>query len=723
MFARIGRFAADHARAVLAIAVLLMIGAGALGMTAFGKLQSQGFTDPGAESSQAQDLIQRDFGGGANFLLLVQAKTGTVDDAAARAAGTELATRVAADRDLTGAASYWQTGAPALKSADGRSALIVAHAADQDSVAGIADRYAGNDGPVTITAGGGAVANANVSDQVGKDLLRAEMIAVPIIAILLVIVFGSLVAALLPLVVGGIAVLGTFAELSILGSVTDVSVFAINLTTALGLGLGIDYALLTVNRFREELAANPDVRTAVTRTVSSAGRTIAFSAATVAVALAALLLFPLYFLRSFAYAGIGVIVIAMLGAVVVLPALLKVLGPRVNAGRLPWGRSMSTVSPWWARLAGATLRRPVRAALPVLVLLVLAAIPLFTVQFGTPDERVLQPPAPSRVVGDVLRADFPQNDSRAIQVVTVGEPGAALGGYAQRLSELPGVTRVASSAGEYSQGRALGLSPADATLAARDSQRLTVLLDTTDSRSAEAQNLVQQIRRTPAPAEVKVGGDAAVLVDSKHAIASRLPLAGGLIAVTTFILLFLFTGSVLQPLRALLFNLLSLSATLGLMVLVFQHGFLSGTLGFTPLPLDTSMLMLLFCIAFGLSMDYEVFVISRIKEAHDHGAGPREAVIHGLSRSGRIVTAAAVLLSVSLFAFGTSGVSFIQMFGIGTGLAVLLDATLVRGVLLPAGMRLLGRHAWWAPGPLRRLHSRVGLTEAEAPREPVSSAP
>lgn len=713
MFARLGRFAADHARAVLAVAVLLMIGAGALGMTAFGKLQSQGFTDPAAESSQAQDLVEHAFGGDTNFALLVQAKTGTVDDADARAAGTRLATRVAADRDLSGVTSYWQTGAPALKSGGGRAALIVAHAADQDAVGGIVDRYETDQGPVTVTAGGGAVANADVSDQVAKDLLRAELIAVPIIAILLVVVFGGLVAALLPLVVGGIAVLGTFAELSVLGSLTDVSVFAINLTTALGLGLGIDYALLTVNRFREELAADPDVRGAVIRTVAGAGRTIAFSAATVAVALAALLLFPLYFLRSFAYAGIGVIVIAMLGAVVVLPALLAVLGPRVNAGRLPWARPMSTVSPWWARIAGGTLRRPVQAALPVLVLLVLAALPLFTVQFGTPDERVLQPPASSRVVGDALRADFPQNDSRAIQVVTVGDPGATvIGTYAQRLSRLPGVTTVESSAGEYGHGRPLGTSPEDATRTARGVQRLTVLLDTTDTRSSEAQNVVHQIRATPAPVEVKVGGDAAVLVDSKHAIASRLPPAAGLIAVTTFVLLFLFTGSVLQPLRALLFNLLSLSATLGLMVLVFQHGFASSLLGFTPLPLDTSMLMLLFCIAFGLSMDYEVFVISRIKDAHDAGAGPREAVVHGLARSGRIVSAAAVLLSISLFAFATSGVSFIQMFGLGTGLAVLLDATLVRGVLLPAGMRLLGRHAWWAPAPLRRLHDRIGVTEA-----------
>ena len=718
MFARLGRLAADHARAVLAVAVLLMIGAGALGMTAFGKLQSQGFTDPGAESSQAQDLIQRHFGGSSDFVLLVRADEGTVDTPAVRAAATELSTRVAADRELTDVASYWQTGVPALRSDDGRSALIVAHATNQDTVADVVGRYDGDDGPLTVTAGGGSVANVDINDQVTKDLMVAESIAVPVIAILLFVVFGSLVAALLPLVVGAIAVLGTFAELSILGSVTDVSVFAINLTTALGLGLGIDYALLTVNRFREELANGVDTRSAVITTVSTAGRTIAFSAATVAIALAALLLFPLYFLRSFAYAGIGVIVIAMISAVGVLPALLMVLGPRVDAGRLPRRQAPTPTSPFWARISAGVLRRPALAALPVLAVLVLAAVPLFNVQFGTPDERVLPTSASSRVVGDALRAHFPQNDSRAIQVVGEGRPDqATVAEYAQRLSQLPGVSRVSSSAGEFTQGGSLGSSPADAVLAAPGAQRWTVVTSA-DSRSDQAQELVGKIRALPAPMNVKVGGDAATLADSKHTIGSRLPIAGALIAVTTFLVLFLFTGSVLQPLRSLLFNLISLSATLGVMTLIFQGGFGSGILGFTPLPLDTSMLMLLFCIAFGLSMDYEVFVISRIKEARDRGAGPREAVIDGLSHSGRIVSAAAVLLSISLFAFGTSGVGFIQMFGLGTGLAVLLDATLARGILLPAGMRVLGRRAWWAPGPLRRFHNRFGVSETVVePRE------
>jgi RND superfamily putative drug exporter len=492
-----------------------------------------------------------------------------------------------------------------------------------------------------------------------------------------------------------------------------VSVFSINLTTALGLGLAIDYALLTVYRFREELASGRDTHTAVVRTVETAGRTIMFSALTVAVALAALLVFPLYFLRSFAYAGVGVVLVAMIGAVVVLPALLTVLGPKVNSLRLPWvKKSPSSVSGFWARIAGFAGRRPVAAGVPVIVLLVLAAVPLLRVEFGTPDERVLTTASETRVVGDVLRESFPGDDSKALQVVTRGP--ADVTGYATRLSEVPGVESVTASTGTYADGRTAG--PGIPTMAAPSGEQRLTVRTTYDPHSTAGQDLVGAVRAVPAGVDVAVGGPAAQLVDSKDAIGSRLPLAAGLIAISTFLLLFLFTGSVLQPIRALLFNVLGLSATLGIMVLIFQEGWLSSWLGFTPLPLDTSMLVLLFCIVFGLSMDYEVFVVSRIKEMHDQGATPRDAVVAGLSRTGRLITMAAVLLAVSLLAFGTSGVSFIQMFGIGSGLAILIDATLIRGVLLPVGMRVLGRAAWWAPPFLRRVHGRVGLREdADSP--------
>ena len=705
MFGRIGRFAAGHARAILWITVLVMIGAGALGFTAFGKLKTEGFADPGAESSQAQDLINGQFGGRTNLIFLITADSGTVDDPAVKQAGTELSNRLAGDSRLTEVTSYFGTGAPPMKSTDGRYAIAVAHVTehDNDLVKALRTSYGGDQGAIKVSLGGAAAANTDISTQVGKDLALAEGIAVPLILILLVFAFGSLVAALLPLAIALIAVLGTFAELSIFGSITDVSIYAINLTTTLGLGLAIDYALLMVSRFREELALGSPVPDAVERTVRTAGRTIVFSAATVAAALAVLLLFPLYFLRSFAYAGIGVIAIAMLSAVVVLPALLAVLGPRINAGRLPWlrTRTPSSVSALWGRLASYAMRRPVITAVPVLVLLIASAIPLLRVEFGVPDDRVVPSTLDVRAVGDTLRDSFNGDDSRAIQVVTTGPVSeAAVADYTRRLSALPGVERVNATTG-------------------RGAERFTVV-PRAESVSNEAQDLVRTIRAEPGPsgADFKVGGPAAVVLDGKHSIGSRLPLAIALIAITTFLLLFLFTGSVLQPLRALLFNVIGLASTLGVMVLIFQEGWLSGALGFTPLPLNINMLVLLFCIAFGLSMDYEVFVISRIKEMHDYGASPTEAVSYGLSRTGRIVSTAAMLLAVSFFAFGTSGVSFLQLFGLGAGLAVLIDATLIRGILVPVGMRLLGNRAWWAPAPLRRIHNRVGLTESPSAPEP-----
>lgn len=698
MLTALGRFAAAHPRKILVTTLILLIGAGALGFGAFGKLKPQGFTDPDAESSQAQELITEHFGGEADLIFLVTAADGTVDSPAARAAGARLTRQLADEAALSTVRSYWTTGSAAMRSGGGDHALILGHTSDAidatEAVQHLRERYGGARGPITVDLGGRAAVQHDIGNQVQADLLVAESIAVPLILLLLVVAFGSLVAALLPLAIGGIAVLGTFAELAVLGSLTDVSIYAINLTTALGLGLAIDYALLMVSRFREQLAAGDDPRAAVLTTVTTAGRTIVFSAATVAVALAALLLFPLYFLRSFAYAGIGVIVVAALGAILVLPALLSILGSRVNAGRLPWKRhSPSTVSGFWARVSGAITRRPALAAVPALIL-VLATLPLFGVRFGTPDERVLPESAASRVVGDTLRTDFPDSAGSSIEVVTTGGlDRAGVDAYTGTLSAIPGVAEVSVTARR--DAHLFRVTPAHAP------------------RSKAAQHLVDRIRSLPGPdgTQVKVGGETAVLVDSKAAIGDRLPVALTLIALSTFVLLFLFTGSLLQPLRALLFNLLGLSATLGILVLIFQEGFLSGLFGFTPLPLDTSMLMLLFCIVFGLSMDYEVFVLSRIKEAHNKGLQPRAAVIDGLSRTGRIVSTAAVLLAVSFFAFGTSGVSFIQMFGIGSGLAVLIDATIIRGVLLPAGIRLLGNRAWWAPGPLRRLHNRIGIHE------------
>jgi putative drug exporter of the RND superfamily len=714
MLGQLATFVVRHARLVIAAFLVVVAAVAVLGFGAFAKLQAGGFDNPAAESTAAAELLEQRFGGESDLVFLVRADAGTVDEGPAAEAGAALSDRLAADPDLSHVTSYWTTGAPSMKSVDGTQALVLANIANGDS-ASIADKYSGDAGAAEVIVGGPAVAGDDIDGQVGADLALAESIAVPVILVLLVVAFGSVVAALLPLVVGAIAIMGTFGELSVLGSATDVSIYAINLTTALGLGLGIDYALLMVSRYREELAVGHAVPDAVVHTVETAGRTILFSGLAVAAALAALLVFPLYFLRSFAYAGIGVVAIAVAGAIVALPALLAVLGTRVNAGSLPWlRRPRSAAAPFWGRLAARAMRRPLLAGGAVVALLVAAALPLLSVEFGTPDDRVLPASAASRQVGDAIRDGFASNDTTAIDVVTTGPVDSApLAEYASYLSTLSAVDRVDSSAGTFVDGDPVDQSPVNAAFSASGSERLAVVTSA-DAKSETAKDLVGDVRGAADPegVDVLVGGASAALVDSLAAIGDRLPLAIAMVALATFVVLFLFTGSIVQPLRALVCNALTLGATLGIMVLVFQEGFGSSVLGFTPQPLDMSMLVLLFCIAFGLSMDYEVFVISRIKERHDAGATVEEATIHGLAHTGRIVTTAAALIAVSFFAFLVSEISFLQLFGLGAGLAILIDATLVRGVLVPASMRLLGEWSWYAPSGMRRVHARIGLAQA-----------
>jgi RND superfamily putative drug exporter len=711
VFYRLGLKIVDRARLVLALSVAALVLSAVLGVGAFGRLLSGGFDDPSSASSQARVLLDQKFGGEPDLIFLVHARTGSVDSPAVTATGKALTRRLSADARLRGVTSYWSTHAATLRSRDGTDALIVANvvgdeqAADTNAKALLSD-YAHLDGPAATVRIGGAE-GTDVGTQVGKDLAVAESIAVPITVILMILVFGSLVAALLPLAIGVLAIFATFAGLDLLTHVTSVSVFAINLATGLGLGLGMDYALLMVSRFREELGKGADVGDAVARTMATAGRTIAFSALAVAAALSAMLVFPVYFLKSFAYAGVGVTVFSAAIALLVLPALLAVLGARVNSGRIRGIRPARSVeAPFWGTLAAVVMRRPVVTALPVIAVLVFLATPLLSVTFGTPDERVLPSNAASHQVGDALRDDFATTPDVIDVLITPALPRPDLQVYVRQLGQLTGVQRA-----DVSVGRGVAGQP--------DSQRVS-LSTGLDSASGAAQDLVTQVRAVPAPrgARVLVGGATATLIDAKHAISSHLLLAGTLIVVTTFVLLFLFTGSVMQPIRALLGNALTLGATLGTMVWIFQDGHFASVLGFTPRPTDTAMPVLLFCIAFGLSMDYELFVISRIKELHDGGATNSEAVTGGLARTGRIVSTLAALLAVGFFAFGTSHVSFIQLFGLGTGLAILIDATLVRGVLVPAFMRAFGERSWYAPSLLRRIHDRVGVSE-HRPDEPA----
>ncbi|MFD3374198.1 MULTISPECIES: MMPL family transporter [unclassified Streptomyces] len=721
MFERIAELAIRRSRLVLVVAVVAVALMGVLGAGAFGKLLGGGYDDPASQSSRAAKVIDEKFGGETNLVLLVRASEGRVDAPAAQQSGRALVADLKKEQHLENVVSFWDTASPDLRSKDGREAMVLASVKGEgterdENAKSVIDAFAGPyKDAFTVQAGGGAAVTSEMGTQSGEDLLLAEGIAVPLTLVLLLLVFGSMVAALLPLAIGIIAIMGTFAELFVLGSVTDVSIFAINLTTALGLGLGIDYALLMVSRFREQLAAGASVDDAVRRTVSTAGRTVAFSAATVAAALAALMVFPQYFLRSFGYAGVGVVAIAAVSTLFVMPALFVVLGHKVNSGRLPWAKRerSSARAPFWGRLAGTVMRRPALTALPVLAVLLLAAGPLLGITFGTPDERVLPEDAESRQVSSVLQEKFNGSDDSALHVVIdKAMEKAPLESYAVELSGLKGVVRVETSAGTYADGGSKATDPGNSALGRPDAQQINVVSGLAP-KSDEAQDLVDEVRALapPAGSQPLVGGVDAVLVDSKDSVGSRLPLAVALVALTTFLLLFLFTGSVVQPLRALVLNMISLGATLGVMTWIFQDGNLSSLLGFTAQPMDVSMTVLMFCIAFGLSMDYEVFVTSRIKELHDLGEDNESAVTNGLGHTGRIVTAAACLLAVSFFAFGTAKLSFMQLFGLGSGLAILIDAVAVRGILVPAAMRLLGRSAWYAPGFLRKFHGRFGLSE------------
>jgi RND superfamily putative drug exporter len=722
---------------VLAGTVVFFIAAALLGGGVASRLGSGGFDDPASESSRATDVIKRDFGKQQpDLVLLVTAKRGTVDDADVQAEAGALATRLAAEKSVARSVSYWGAGSPSpLRSKDGRQALVLASLrGDEDQVldaAGdLSPRYTRDDAAITVRIGGFAEVFRQVNQQVEADLLRAELIAFPITLLLMVLVFGSVVAAGLPLVVGALAIVGTFLVLLIISSLTDVSIFALNLATGMGLGLAIDYSLFVVSRYREELHNGRAPYDAVVRTVQTAGKTVAFSALTVAVALAALLVFPLAFLRSFAYAGIGVALLAGVGAVVSLPALLAVLGPRVNSLRLLRRDPKPVGEGVWHRIATVVMRRPVPIALGVTAFLILLGLPFLRIQFGLPDDRVLPTSASSRQVQDDIRSRFASNEAFTLQVVAtdIGAPAARIDEidrYAAALSQTPGAARVDALTGSYIKGQQVaGPGPITARFVARDATWLSVV-PAVEPYSDAGERLAKSVRNVPAPFPVLVGGNSAELVDSKASLFSRLPLAAGLIALATFVLLFLMFGSILVPIKALILNVLSLSATFGALVWIFQDGHLSGVLDFTPTgTLPATVPLLLFCLAFGLSMDYEVFLLSRIKEEHDRTGDNTRSVAVGLERTGRIVTAAAVLISVVFIAFATSGVSFIKIFGLGLTIAVLMDAFVIRATLVPAFMRIAGEANWWAPEWMRRLHNRIGISETEEPEpEPPPEQP
>ena len=748
MLQRIARLAISAPRRTLAVAALLMVAAGIFGIPVAKSLSASGFQDPNSQSSHAAMILTDKFGQGDLQLLFVISAPGGVTGPAARAVGTQIADKLSHSEHVTSVASPWTTPAAAaasLVSKDGRSGLIVAGIGGGDTNAqkyadALSEKFGYDRNGVIVRSGGVAMVNAQITDQAQRDVLVMEAIAVPLSFIVLVWVFGGLFTAALPVAIGGMSILGALAVLRLIAFTTDVSIFALNLSTALGLALAIDYTLLIVSRFRDEIARGATRDDALVVTMATAGRTVLFSATTVALSMVAMILFPMHFLKSFGYAGIATVSFTAIAAVVMTPAAIVLLGERLNAlnvrkllrrsRRRPGPSHRSAEPQFWYRSTKFVMSRALPIGLAVVALLVLAGTPFLGVRWGFPDDRVLPASASARQVGDQLRSDFVNDSATAVSVVIPdidGVSNAELAGYAADLSRVPDVSAVSSPVGTFVSG-ALAGPPSAATGKAQGSAFLTVRSTAPlFSETSEAQ--LRRLHDIPGPdgRAVEVGGTAQTNRDSVNAITSRLPLVLGLIALITFGLLFLLTGSVVMPLKALVLNVLSLTAAFGAMAWIFQDHHLGG-LGTTSTgTLVANMPVLLFCVAFGLSMDYEVFVVSRIREFWLASGRTRadndESVALGIARTGRVVTAAALVMSISFAALIAAHVSFMRMFGVGLTLAVLVDATVVRMVLLPAFMRVLGTWCWWAPESLARLHQRFGISEGPAVAPPAQRRP
>ena len=715
MFDRLGHMVYRGRRWVLAAAAAVLVLGVTWGTGVFGAMTSSGFEDPGSESAAATARIESTVGRpGADVVVLYRFHGRPVSDPAFRAAVEE---HVAAlpDRLVRSVTTAWSEGPAAssgLVSANGRAtyAVVGLVGTGDDEVMDAYEELepALRDAPpgLDVRLGGTAAIASDITTQVSEDIAKAEQLSMPILLVLLVVIFGGLTAASLPLAIGGLAILGSFTLLRVLTLVTDVSVFSINIVTMLGLGLAIDYALFVVSRFREERRLpGATTESALARTMATAGRTVAFSGVTVAVALASLLFFPQTFLRSMGFGGMAAVLVAMLGALTVLPALLAVLGHRVDSLRVP-GLSRLRRRPArgedhgaWSRLAHSVMRRPVVYVAVIVPLLLLAGLPFLRVAFGGVDHRALPVGSESRTVSETLIDDFPGGGITTIDAVVDfadgSVDGAALQSYAGRLDDLPGVT--------------------SATVSAQDGGTAVVSVRyDAEGIGPEARELVGDVRAVPAPAgaDVLVGGRAADLRDLLASLGSTLPWMGLFVLGSTMLLLFLAFGSVVLPVKAVLMNVLSLSASFGALVWIFQDGNVSGLLGFESTgAIEATQPILMLALAFGLSMDYEVFLLSRIREQWDATGDNTAAVATGLQRTGRIITSAALLLVVVIGAFATSGIVFIKMIGVGMIIAILVDATVVRALLVPATMRLLGRWNWWAPAPLARFWERHGIRE------------
>ncbi len=733
---RIAQLAIGAPRRMLAVAALVAVAAGIFGVPVAKSLCACGFEDPSSESAKAKELLTDKFDKGDVQMVIVVSAPDGADGGAARAVGTELVDDLMRSPRVVSVTSLWTAPAPeraALVSSDGRSGLIVAEIAGnenktQEYAKDLSDRLLHDRAGVTVRAGGEAMVNVEITEQSQRDLLLMESLAIPISFLVLVWIFGGALAAAVPLAVGGIAILGALAVLRGVTYFTHVSIFALNLSAAMGLALAIDYTLLIISRYRDELADGASRDDALVQTMATAGRTVLFSATIVALSMAVMAVFPMAFLKSFAYAGVATVAFAALAALFVTPASLVLLGDRLQAWDIRrlfsrhHGLHREPEQPLLYRWTKMVMRRALPAGFAVVALLLLLGAPFLGVKWGFPDDRVLPTTASAHQVGDEMRTEFPDDSATAVAIVVPDASGlteAEINRYTTDLADVPDVAGVPP----------VQVVGGSAYLMVRSTAPLF-------SQSSEAQLDALHAVQAPGGREVLFAGTAQVNRDSVDAITSRLPVVLGLIAVIMFAVLFLLTGSVMIPLKALALNMLSLSAAFGAMVWIFQDGHLGG-LGTTATGiLVANIPVLLFCIAFGLSMDYEVFLVSRIHEFWEKSAQTRadgtslaphvrndESVALGIARTGRVVTAAAVVMSISFAALIAAQVSFMRMFGLGLTLAILVDATMVRMVLLPAFMHVMGEWNWWAPRWMTKLHNRIGIKDRIDSEWPMALAP
>jgi RND superfamily putative drug exporter len=696
MFERLGHLLVRRRKASLALFIIGVILSGVFGSLIFSRLDSGGYSNPNSDSYKVYEYLRDDLKiKDPSVVVVVDAGKREITDPSVAREAQSLEAKMAREAGVVRTQSFWSAGgADTLKSKDGRAAYILVYGdADafspksQELGAIFQEKYDGKNGSLTLYSGGVAVVGNAISEKISEDLKISEAVSIPLTFILLAFVFGALAASAMPLIVGVAAILGAFFILYLFSLFTDVSVYALNLTTGMGLGLGIDYALLMVNRFREEIHHGKNVEDSIVTTMATAGKTVFYSGLTVLVTMVSLTFFPLPFLKSFGYAGVSVVALAVVGAIVGLPPILALLGTRIDKGVIRKSSITPKEDGRWAQTARLVMKRPTAVVILSLVILGILTAPVQNIKFAQGDSRMLPASNPA-AVATALQADrFAGQTNNPVEIIIKNGANKTLEveQYAREISQVSGVVGT-------QQPQVIGK---DVRLIAFHSML---------PRTPEAQQLIHDIRDVKSPAGTLVGGVAADYTDSQDGISQTLPWALGWIALSVLILIFIFTGSIILPIKAVLLNVLSLAATMGVLTWVFIDGHLQWLVGSFTLTgtLDTSIVILIAVVVFGLSMDYELFLLSRIREEHLAGKSNVEAVATGLQRSARIITAAAALLAVVFAAFITSGVTSIKSMGFGVALAVLLDATIVRALLVPALMRLFGERNWWAPKWMQR---------------------